>query len=134
MKNSDLETLEVRKVKILKQLESLEDFRFGSIVESYRKCGKKRCVCADKNHQGHGPQYLLTVKKNGKTVTQTLRLGPELESARQQIENSRHFDEWYREFVELNEQICRLRPVPEIEDERELVTLKKKLRAKFARK
>lgn len=130
----DIKTLELERDKIRQKLEALDDFRFGSITESFRRCGKKRCVCASKDHPGHGPQYLLTVKQDGKTVTQSLRLGPELDLARTQIENGRRFDEWYRAFVKINEQICRLRPIPKIEDEQELEDLKKKLRARFTRK
>jgi hypothetical protein len=33
--------------------------------------------------------------------------------------------------IEVNDKICRLRPVPKIEDEQELNSLKKKLRRKF---
>jgi hypothetical protein len=39
-----------------------------------------------------------------------------------------------REIVEVNQKICRLRPVEEIEDERELEELKKKLQRRFAAK
>jgi hypothetical protein len=33
--------------------------------------------------------------------------------------------------VEVNEKICRLRPVPQIKDQRELEALKKKLQKRF---
>jgi hypothetical protein len=36
--------------------------------------------------------------------------------------------------VEVNEQICRLRPVPEIKDEEELTALKKKLQRRFLKR
>ncbi len=129
-----LESYELEKQKLFQQLALLGDFRPGTITASYRKCGKMRCVCAQKDHLGHGPQYLCTSKVDGKSVTDYLRLGPELEKAVREVGAHEKFDLWRRQYVELNTKICRLRPVPEIEDERELETLKKKLRAKFARK
>jgi hypothetical protein len=44
------------------------------------------------------------------------------------------FLELTRELVEVNEKICDLRPVREVEDEAELEALKKKLQRRFARK
>jgi hypothetical protein len=63
-----------------------------------------------------------------------VRVGPELEQVRRQVETGRRFQAWCQEVVELNEQICRLRPVPKIEDENELEQLKKKLRRKYLKK
>lgn len=131
---NELGVLELKRAKLRQQIDSIGDFRFGSISASFRKCGKKRCVCAQKNHPGHGPQYLCTAKRDGKSVAQYLRLGPELDLAQEQLANGRRFNEWYREYTELNAQICRMRQAPQIEDEQELELLKKKLRAKFARK
>ena len=123
-----LKTLGRKEENLLKKLCSLGDFRLGTISASYRKCGKKGCVCARKGHRGHGPQYLYTTKRHGKSVTEYLRLGPELEQAEKQVKNGYTFNDWYREFVETNELICQRRPVPEIEDEQKLTLLKKKLR------
>jgi hypothetical protein len=39
-----------------------------------------------------------------------------------------------KEIVEVNQKICRLRPADEIDDERALEALKKKLQRKFAAK
>lgn len=130
----NLESLERRRRELYQQLDSLGDFRPGSISASFRKCGKKRCACAHKDHPGHGPQYLCTTKRNGKSVAQYLRLGPELEKAEREVRACEQFETWRRQVIEVNEKICRLKPVPRIEDEKELEALKKKLRAKFARK
>jgi hypothetical protein len=67
-------------------------------------------------------------------VAQSFRLGPELEKAQQEAKAYSQFESWRRQVVEINEKICRLRPVPEIEDERELEALKKKLRTLFVKK
>ncbi|MDO8569798.1 MAG: hypothetical protein Q7R89_03450, partial [bacterium] len=39
-----------------------------------------------------------------------------------------------RKAMELNEGICRLRPVPQIEDEKEITALKNKLQRRFSRR
>lgn len=126
-----LEQLEEKRKKLYQQMEALGDFRPGMISENFRKCGKKRCVCTIQGHRGHGPQYLWNTTQNGKSRAQNLRLGPELQKALQEVENYKEFNRLYREAIEVNEHICLLRPVPKIEDEKELDALKKKLRRKF---
>jgi hypothetical protein len=51
-----------------------------------------------------------------------------------ELANYRRFMEVCAELVEVNEQICRLRPAVEVSDERELARLKKTLRQKYSRK
>lgn len=132
--SEDLKALEFQRDELYRRLTSLGDFRLGTISATFNKCGKKRCVCAAKNHPGHGPNYRWTATLGGKTVAQHLRLGPEVDLVQHQMENGHRFLDWYQEAVELNAKICRLRPVPQIEDERELEAFKKKLRMKFAKK
>lgn len=129
-----LEDLEVKRKDIYQQIEALGDFRPGIISVNYRKCGKKNCACYQKDHPGHGPQYLWNTTRKGKSLAQNLRLGPELDKVRKEIETYRRFGHLCQEAIEVNEQISRLRPVPEIEDQKELEELKKKLRRKFFRK
>ena len=129
-----LEALESRRLKLYGQLADLGDFRPGAISVNYRKCGKKNCVCAQASHPGHGPQYLWIATVKGKSVAKNLRLGPELDKARQQAENYQSFVRLTAEIVEVNDRICELRPTLEIEDEEELNRLKKKLQKQFSRK
>lgn len=126
-----LEALESKRLKLYRQLAELGDFRPGSISVNYRKCGKKNCVCARPSHPGHGPQYLWNATVKGKSVAKNLRLGPELEKARQQAENYQSFLQLTREIIEVNDKICELRPTLEIENEEELDRLKKKLQRQF---
>lgn len=129
--SEDLKILESQRDRLYGELGSLGDFRLGTISVTFSKCGKKRCVCAQKGHPGHGPHYRWTATWEGKTLAQHLRLGPELGQAQKQVENGRHFLDWYQEVVALNAKICRLRKAPPVEDEEELGALKKKLRRKF---
>jgi hypothetical protein len=91
----------------------------------YRKCGKARCVCAHKQHPGHGPQYLWNTTQGGKSRAENLRLGPELDKARQEVETCQRFRALCGELVEVNEQICQQRPVPAVAEGEALEQLKK---------
>ena len=127
-----LEELEQRRSNLYQQMQALGDFRPGTISVNFRKCGKKRCACAQPGHPGHGPQYLWNTTRSGRSQAQNLRLGPELEKARQEVENHQVFLRLGRELVEVNEKICRLRPALPIKDEKQLEALKKKLQKQFS--
>ena len=129
-----LQSLESSRTQLYRKLEALGDFRRGTISANYRRCGKSNCACAQKDHPGHGPQYLWNASVGGKTKAQNIPLGPELEKAEREVERYREFDRLCQQLVEVNSQICHLRPVPVIEDENELEQLKKKLRRLFSRK
>jgi len=61
-------------------------------------------------------------------------MGPELEKTEKEIANYRKFARLYQEAIEVNEKICLLRPVPEMDEGNELEELKKKLKRKFFKK
>lgn len=130
-----IQELEAKRKSIYRQIEILGDFRPGTISVNYRRCGKKNCVCHQKrDHPGHGPQYLWNTTRKGKSLAQNLRLGPELDKVQKEVEVYKQFDRLCQRAIEVNEQICHLRPVPKIEDEQELDALKKKLQRNFFRK
>ena len=122
-----IEALEAERKALYRKFEALGDFRRGTISVNYRKCGKKNCVCAKAGHPGHGPQYLWNTTIKGKSYARGLHFGPELEKYRAETERYREFLKLCEEAVELNERICDLRPVPPIEDQKEMEELKKKL-------
>jgi uncharacterized protein DUF6788 len=127
-----LEQLEQRRTRLYQQMQALGDFRPGTISVNFRRCGKKNCACAQPAHPGHGPQYLWNTTRGGSSRAQNLRLGPELQKAQQEVENHQVFLRLCRQLVEINEKICRLRPVPQVQDEQELEALKKKLQKQFS--
>ena len=129
-----LQALEQKRGQLFEQLQSLGDFRPGMISANYRKCGKPNCTCAGPGHPGHGPQYLWNTTRRGQSRAQNLRLGPELEKVSQEVERHHRFLAWCRELVEVNEQICQLRPIVEMPGGKELEQLKKKLQQKYSRK
>lgn len=129
-----LSELEGQRSDLIRELEGLGDFRPGMISVNYRKCGKPNCACAQPGHEGHGPQYLWNTTQNSRSRSQVIRFGPELRKVESELENYRRFLGLCEELVKVNEQICRLRPVPEINNERELAQLKKNLQRKYSKK
>ena len=57
-----------------------------------------------------------------------------MEKYLEEIDNHKQFLKLCEELVDVNEQICNLRPVRVIEDENELAALKKKLQQMFMAK
>jgi len=127
-----LEALELERTKLYQQLQALGDFRPGIISVNFRKCGKQNCACARAGHAGHGPQYLWNTTQGGQSRAQNLRMGPELAKVRKELENHRSFVRLCQQLAEVNEKICRLRPVQEVKDEKKLEALKKKLQKQFS--
>lgn len=128
--SKEIQRLEDQKEGFYRQLSNFGDFRLGTLSEAHTRCGKKNCACADKSHPGH-IRYLWNKTRKGKSFGQHLRLGPELEQVHNQVEEGHRFQKWVREVIELNENICRLRPVPEVSEGKDLTALKKKLQRRF---
>ena len=123
----DLEELEAERRRLYEELAQVSDFRRGTIAENYRTCGKPNCCCAEAEHPGHGPQYLLMTKVEGRSRAQNLRAGAELEKTRREVENQRRFRDLVQKIVAVNERICAARPLEYSAVESERVRRKKKL-------
>jgi len=106
-----LASLEQHRSALQSQLAELGDFRAGSITGTGGRCGNPRCHCHKANDPGHGPYYRLTRKVNGKTVTETFSSEAALHKAQREVEEYHRFRRLSQELLEVNEQICRLRPV-----------------------
>lgn len=102
---ADLQELLVKKEQILSEITQLADFRPGSLVERYRRCGKPYCHCAKTGDKGHGPSYSLTRSVKGKTITKIIPK-EEVERTRQQIKEYHRFQEMIGALVDTNEKIC----------------------------
>jgi hypothetical protein len=131
--SENLESLELKRKELFRRLTRLGDFRRGNVSALLRKCGKKNCACAQPNHPGH-PRYLWSTTRGYKSEALNLRPGPKMEKVVGEVDNYREFLELTRELVEVNEKICQLRPVRQVDDEEELEAMKKKLQRRFARK
>jgi hypothetical protein len=121
--------LEHQRHAIRQQMLRLPDFRSGSITATWGTCGKANCRCHQPNQPGHGPNYRLTRKVKGKTVTETFATSAELHKAQHEVETYHRFRQLAQELLEINEKICRARPV-----EQELTLSKKKRRKSSSRK
>jgi hypothetical protein len=123
-----LEQLESQRADLFRQIALLGDFRRGSITTTTGKCGKPSCHCAQTNDPGHGPNFRLTRKLDGKTITETFASPTELAKAQQEVANFHHFQELCQQLIAVNERICHLRPLEEGE------TAQKKKRRKSSSK
>ncbi len=129
-----IESLEIEREYLYKQLRETGDFRRGIISVIYRKCGKKNCACAKAGHPGHGPQHLWNTTIKGKSYAKSVKLGPQMQKYLEEIANHQRYVKLCEEIVLVNERICDLRPVPEVNDDEELAELKKKLQNLFMKK
>jgi hypothetical protein len=105
-----LELLEQQRVNIASQIAALGDLRRGSITSTTGRCGKPTCHCHQPKDPGHGPNLRLTFKINGKTVTQSLPDQPATRKVEREIAEFRKLQGLHKELIEVNAQICQLRP------------------------
>ena len=106
-----LADLEQLRSSILTQILHLGDFRSGSITTIQGRCGKPSCHCHQPHHPGHGPNFRLTRKIKGKTVSESFSSVVELRKAQREVETFHRFRQLSQELLEVNESICRARPV-----------------------
>jgi hypothetical protein len=109
--SESLAALEQQRNSLLQQISELGDFRPGSITGTGGRCGNPNCHCHRPNDPGHDLHPRLTYKVNGKTVTESFATPGARRKAETEIAAFRHYQEWNRSFVAVNEQICRTRPV-----------------------
>jgi len=108
-----LSELEQERSLLASQLSRLGDLRPGSVTGIVRRCGKPSCHCAQPGDPGHGPTLRLTYKVQGKTISEALPTPASVRKAEREIAEFRKFQELSRSFLDVNEKICRLRPVEE---------------------
>ncbi len=106
-----LADLEQQRAAVLRQISELEGFRAGSITGTGGRCGNPGCHCHGADDPGHRPHPRLTYKVNGKTITESFSTPADQRKAEREIEAFRRYRQLERSFVEVNERICRARPV-----------------------
>ncbi len=105
-----LDLLEQQRTYIANRIAALGDLRCGSITSTTGRCGKPTCRCHQPNEPGHGPNLRLTYKVAGKTVTESLPDQAAMRKAEKEIAEFRKLQNLHKEFVEVNAQICQMRP------------------------
>jgi hypothetical protein len=106
-----LEALQQQRALIANQIAELGDLRCGSITSTTGRCGKPNCRCHQPRQRGHGPNLRLTYKAQGRTRTESLPDAAAVNKAKREIEEFRKFQTLHKEFLEVNAEICHLRPV-----------------------
>jgi len=127
--SESLRQLEQHRAGLLRQISELGDFRPGSITATGGRCGSSGCHCHRPNDPGHSPHPRLTYKANGKTVSESFASPAAQRKAQREIDTFRRWQQLSRSFSEINERICRLRPV-----EQTLTPQEKKRRRPSSRK
>jgi hypothetical protein len=108
---ANLAALEAERSKLLDEFLGLGDLRPGSITAVVRRCGKPSCHCAKPNDPGHDPQFRLTRRVSGKTVTETFPNPAIFRKAQQEVAEFHRFQKLSEDLVSVNQKICELRPV-----------------------
>jgi Family of unknown function (DUF6788) len=106
-----LSALEADRSKLLEEFLDLGDLRPGSITAVVRRCGKPNCHCAKPDDLGHDPQFRLTRRVAGQTVTESFPNPAALRKAQKEVAEFRRFQKLSSEQVTLNERTCKRRPV-----------------------
>jgi hypothetical protein len=134
--SDSLTDLEAQRSMLLEEFRGLADFRPGSITAVVRRCGKPTCHCSKPDDTGHDPQFRLTRRVAGKTVTETFPNPTAFRKAQQEVAEFRRFQKLSEELVAINEKICGLRPVEQehggwtAQEKKRLLRSIRKLRAK----
>jgi len=106
-----LANLEQQRSSILSQILELGDFRSGSITAIKGRCGKPSCHCHQPGQPSHGPNFRLTRKVEGKTLSESFASAAELRKAQREVEAFHRFRQLSQQLLEVNERICRVRPL-----------------------
>jgi len=114
---------EKQRVQVVQEIAGLGDFRRGSITSITGRCGKANCRCHQPGHPGHGPNFRLTRKVQGKTVSETFSSPAALRKAQREVAEFHKFQALSQTLIEVNEKICQRRPV---EGEQDLSEQEKK--------
>jgi len=124
-----LTAMEMERSEIQRKISGLGDMRAGSISTTGGRCGNPGCHCRRDGDPGHGPFYRLTRKIGGKTVTETFATPSALRKAQNEVAEFHRFRELSQTLLEVNEKICRARPVEDT-----LTPQEKKRRKRSGRK
>jgi Family of unknown function (DUF6788) len=80
---------------------------------SYDVAASPPVIVHNRKDPGHGPQFRLTRKIGGKTVTESFASPAAFRKAQREIAEFHRFQTLSAELVSVNEKICQLRPVEE---------------------
>jgi hypothetical protein len=131
--SDSLPELERRRADLLARFSQLADFRPGSITSTQGRCGNPNCHCHRPGEAGHGPNLRLTYKVDGKTITESFATPAVQRKAQREVAEFARYRELSRAFIDVNTQICRVRPVEETLSPQEKKRLKQSARKSRAK-
>ncbi len=117
-----LEALEKKRESLEKEIIKIGHMRRGSVSEQFVPVQHK----GEKTPVLRGPYYVYTAKHKGKSVGKHLKVGPELEKYRREVNNYHRFQRLISEFLSVNEEICEMSPLPYSNDTSQQDEIKKK--------
>ena len=94
-----------RRNELLAGLPPLTRLLRGSLVESYKRCGRPGCHCAD--GLGHGPKHYLSVSTTGERPRMTYVRQAERTEAAEFISNFRTVRATLNEICAINSELLR---------------------------
>src|ERR1039457_1101874 len=110
MTEEPLDELERRRAELYARLAGTGDFRPGSVNETWRRCGKPNCACAQPGHPGHGPRFLWTRAARGRGTVGRQLAAAEVGKVRREVARHGEFAAISEQIAEVNEKICEARP------------------------
>lgn len=90
--------LKRKRQKLIDKLNAIEGkFLRGSLIVSYKKCGKPGCKC--EHSKGHGPKYSMTINFPKRRPEHDYILLEQITLVKEYVDN-------YHKFKDIVEQIC----------------------------
>ena len=103
--------LSARRQELRRQLAAIGDLRPGSLVQNFRRCGRPECFCADKQHPGHGPYWLLTWSVDGKTRSRSIPAA-QVAATKAQIAECQRLRRLVADLIAVSDDLCQARLKP----------------------
>ena len=108
--SQSLADLEATRFNLLQQFLGLGDFRPGTVSAASRRCGKPSCHCAQPDGEGH-PQFRLLRKVKGRSMAESFPSPAAFRQATEQVNEYHRLQNLIAQLTDVNERICRLRPI-----------------------
>jgi hypothetical protein len=103
MENFSINELKEKRQQLIDKINALQGkILRGSVIESYKKCGKPGCKCV--RGKGHGPKYSMTINFPKRKPEHDYILLEQITLVKEYVAN-------YHQFKDLVEQICAINRV-----------------------
>lgn len=103
--SQDAEKLVEEGAALREALARVGDFRPGTLMSRFRKCGRRGCHCARQSDPGHGPKWVLTRTVEGKTKNWSIP-DEAVEETQTQVAEYQRFRQLTGALIEVSERLC----------------------------